>query len=324
MKLTTLQQNPHLTQQTLTMVEEAFGYTPEHQFAIDFYALIKESNHPHLHIAVENNHPVAHVGILPKMLTFQEQFFPVTLIGGVATAREKRGKGYFDKLISKVFANYTSSMGYLLWGGEDILYKKYGFHQMGVIREQKGIPFTRPPHYTPTLYRKLSPHHQQQLQNMHTIHTKNFVSLQRDWEDVENTTSCHLYIKKNHHSKITDYFFINKGKDLSGIVHEIFPLPEYNFNCWLPDLPTYNHLPMLYGCLFKIGSPDLFKKFINLYSRGAINIETITSDWIYFSFDGRSQRLKVGDFLSGIFGPGHIQEFRPFYTPLWFGGLDSI
>ena len=324
MDITTLHQSPYLVPATLAMVEKAFDYAPPYQFATDFYPLAKESNHSNLHVIIENNRPITHIGILPKILNFDKQSFPVALLGGIATAQEKRGQGHFDKLITAVLAQYSSQMGYFLWGGEESLYKKYGFHQVGVIREKKGTSFTVPPHYNQTPYRELSSQNKQQLRNIYKLNTKHFVCLERDWKDIENITSCHLYVRENHQSQITDYFFINKGKDLSGIAHEVFTLSNHNFTCWLPDTPQHDHLPMLYGCLFKIGHPELFKKFIALYSRGSVILETITPDHIDFLFQNSILRLSVADFLSGIFGPGHIQEFKPFYSPLWFGGLDSI
>ena len=328
-KITTLQAAPHLFPEVLAIIEDALDYSPPHHFATDFYPLIKKSNHQHLYVLLENNRPAAHLGLLPKMLNVRGQFFPIALVGGVATTPEKRGRGYFNQLITHVLKCHPHCMGYFLWGGHDSLYKKYRFYQMGVIRQQTGRSGFTPSDYTPTLYKDLEPPHQQQLQNIHRLSARNFLHLQRDWSDIEHITSAKLYIKQNQCSEITHYFFAGKGRDLPGIAHEIFEVPKNpdelsSLSCWMPDVPAYQHWPKLYGCLFKIGAPHLFARFIAHYSEQTLEIQSLEKDLVSFSFRGHLIHLPVEDFLCGLFGPGVMEEFQTFYTPLWFGGLDSI
>ena len=328
-EITTLQEKPHLTDAVLSLVEDALDYAPTNRFATDFYPLVKKSNHENLHVLLENGTLAAHIGLLPKTLTFQNNHFPVTLMGGVATARDQRGKGHFDKLIRNILSTHSRTMGYFLWGNLESLYDKYGFHQIGILREQKGVPFFPPLDYCQTLYGELDSEHKRQLQNIHSLNTRNFISIRRDWEDIENITSTRLHIKQNRNSEIMSYFFVGKGQDLPGIVHEAFSAPGYshdltNLPCWMPDIPPYGHWPTLYGCLFKIGEADLFKKFIELYSRKNLYIEAIDHERVTFSFKKKPFHLSTSNFLTGLFGPGVMDEFKSFYTPLWFGGLDSV
>ena len=328
-EITTLQERPHLLPEVLALVEDAFDYSPPNQFARDFYPLVKKSNHHNLYVLLENNTLAAHVGFLPKTLLFCNTRFPVTLIGGVSTARDKRGKGYFDRLMTKILVEQSHCMGYLLWGNLERLYKKYQFHPIGVLREQKGHSSHLPTDYTPTLYSELSPPHQQQIKNIHQQSTQDFISLERDWDDIEKITSARLYIKQNQRSEVTNYLFMGKGRDLSGIIHESFGLPNHpkhlsGLPCWMPDLPPYTHWPTLYGCLFKMGNPHLLKKFITLYTDNALTLDTIDTNLVHFDFDGQTIRLKPVDFLNGLFGPHFIDEFKQFYSPLWIGGLDSV
>ena len=328
-EITTLQKKPHLLSETLELIEDALDYSPPHQFAIDFYPLVKKSNHHNLHILLENNTVAAHVGLLPKILTFREHHFPVALIGAVATAKAKRGKGFFNQLMKKILEEQSRYMGYFLWGHLEYLYKKYGFYQIGIVREQKNHHFSPPLGYRRILYQELNLSQQKQLKDIYHLNTQNLISLQRDWTDVENITSSHLYIKQNRRAEITNYFFVGKGRDLPEIVHEAFGLPGHpndtaNLSCWMPDIPPYNHLPILYGCLFKISNPNLFKKFITLYSEKSLSIDKIHRDFLTLKYEHRSTNLKFENFLSGFFGPHFIEEFKKFYTPLWFSGLDSI
>ena len=327
--ITTVQQGPHLLPKVLELVENAFEYFPPHEFAIDFYPLIKNDNSENLYVLCENDTPVAHVGVLPKILCLKEHSFPVALIGGIATAEANRGKGYFDKLITYALKNHSHCMGYFLWGGAKSLYEKYGFHQIGVVRQQKGLSFSPPSDYSRVSCKNLSPRNKRQLQNIHHLNTQNFISLQRNWSDVENITSAHLYIKQNKNSEITNYFFVGKGRDFPEIVHETFGLPGHpehlpSLTCWMPDTPAYAHLPALYGCLFKTGNPGIFKNFAELYSGNTLDIRAIHDEGVSFSFQGNSFQFSMSDFLTGLLGPDAIEEFKKFYMPLWFGGVDSI
>ena len=323
-KITTLQQHPHLLSEVSALIEDALEYSPSHSFATDFYPLIKKDNHRHLYVLLENDTPVAHVGLLPKSLNLRGRSFPVALIGGVATAQDKRGRGYFDCLIKHIFEKHPRYMGYFLWGGLDSFYKKYGFHQMGVVREQKGA-FHPPPGYTSTLYKDLEPQHKRQLQEIHRLGTRNLTCVERDWSDIEKMTSARLFIKPNKQSEITHYFFVGKGQDLPGIVHEAFGTGELSgLPCWMPDVPPFTRWPMLYGCLFKIGDPILFTKFIARYCENTLEVLNVGDEQVTFSFHGQTMDLSIEDFLCGLFGPGLMEEFKDFYGPLWFGGLDSI
>ena len=328
-EITTLEEKPHLLPQLLDLLEESLEYSPPHCFATDFHPLVRKSNHRNLHLLLEDKTLAAHIGLLPKNLIFGERHFPVALIGGVATAKAKRGRGYFHRLMVKVLENPSPYMGHFLWGELESLYKKYGFHQMGILREQKSHSLSPLAGYTRTLYKKLSPALKRQLQNIHSLNTQNFITLQRDWSGIEKITSCRLYIKQDHKGELTNYFFVGKGRDLTNIVHEAFGLPDHpndlaGLTCWMPDIPQYRHLPPLYGCLFKIGSPHLFQAFIAHYSGENLAITQIQPDLVTLAFGTKTLRLQPEDFLTGLFGPNSYEEFKPFYTPLWFGGLDSV
>ena len=328
-EITTLKEKPHLRSEVLSLIEDAFNYSPPYRFATDFYPLVKKSNYKNLHILLENNTVAAHVGFLPKMLTFRQTHFPVALIGGVATAKDKRGKGYFDRLMQKIVKDSSPYMGHLLWGNLERLYKKYHFHPMGVLREQKSHCSALPSGYTPTLYKDLDLSQKNQLKKIYNLNIQNFAYLQRDWNDIEKITSGELYIKQDGRSKMTNYFFLGKGQDLPGIIHEALGLPGHpnhlaHHSCWMPDTSPFSHLPALYGCLFRISNPHLFKKFITLYTGNALSLNTVQNDLLTFEWDKQTTSLAPADFLSGLFGPHFIEEFRPFYSPLWIGGLDSV
>lgn len=327
---------PEYFSQCVSLIERSFGYSRGNSFIVDFHPLMKKENHNNLHIIIKGEKVVAHIGTLSRDITVSGRTFPVLLIGGVCTDELERGNGHFVRLISEVLARNEGYLCYMLWSSLDIFYKKYDFHQVGVVDVVDGRTIGRSnigSEFVKVDQGNLSSEDIGDLSSLYNAHSNSLIAVRRDtdiWNELCNISSTNLYIKRNDKGRIVGYFFKGKGQDLSGIIHEIFWEDDsYHLSdslVWLPgDLfPNIDKVNSMYSCLMRIGNHDIFSEFILALSGGAILVENIDGDKVNFRFDGVLNTLSQEDFLQGVLGPGVIEEFRPFYKPLWIGGLDSI
>jgi predicted N-acetyltransferase YhbS len=323
---------------TLKLIEESFGYKRPHRFDVDFAPLFDESNHDQCFILLdENENVVAHIGTKDKILTLKNETFHVCLLGGIAVAEHSRGKGYFQTLLQDIMAERRSdSTFFLLWSNNTKLYKKFGFHLCGIQYEiDKSSEVKNTELFEKTKYHKLIGEDKIQIQNLyHHSFSKAYLTFDRtekDWAEFEKLTSSDLFIKRSH-SKITDYFFMNKGQDLQGIIYEYGTSSDLtdslNFmsqygKIWIgkPFIETEN---VQYQFFMAPGDVRLFSRFILNYTKSQISIRNINilKQEVFFDFKEELYSLEIEEFLRGIFGPGIFEELE---VPVFFvSGLESV
>ncbi len=332
MIITHLKAAPHLVKPTLELIERSFLYEKPNSFATDFAPLMSENNHHNCFIMIdEKENVVAHIGVCERKILG----IPVAMLGGIVVDEVHRGEGHFQELMQDVLAEKKSDVAFfMLWSDQETLYKKYGFHLCGTQIEitKSGKPSA----FTKTKLNKLSPEHFQQIQK---LYSKSFsvlyTSIERtafEWQDLLKIDSSDLYIREDG-KQITDYFFINKGQDLTDIIFEygtsgvlkdlIKEIIPYG-NVWL-GANLLDEGEAQYQFLLCPGDTKLFATFIGLYTNEQILIRDINpmKQEVYFYFNEELLSLETEEFLRGMLGPASFEELGEL-KPLYISGLDSI
>lgn len=237
MEITTLDHKPEYFNQVISLIEESFGYEEQHSFAIDFYPLINRYNHNHCWILIENNKLIGHVGVRVCALNNST---PFAMMGGIAIDKDHRGQGYFKEFFNTVIKKYQELDFLLLWTDQHALYEKFGFEFVGKQYTLKKVDGTQSSFEK---VRKIDENTKEQVQSLYNILLKNELSIERtkrDWDHIWNITSADLYIAKENRD-IKSYFFMNKGQDLPGIIHESYFHSDHHLEAactigtlWLP------------------------------------------------------------------------------------------
>lgn len=335
--ITTLQKNPELLQQTLNLIEKSFQYGASSTFATDFYSLINKNNHHHCYLLLKDGKLIGHIGLKKKIFIHESYETPIAFLGGISILESERGKGFFQYMMSEILKLHHQEFSmFMLWSDKAELYEKFGFHlSIGQIAVTgKGDR----KHFIKTKYHSLNNDEKEQIQNLYNESIlKNYFSIKReksDWEEIEHITSTDLFLKKDG-KKILAYCFKNKGKDLTGISHELAVatdkdlkdfIESTDFTFWLSEkhIEQFPEAQMLFGALVKIGGSDLFRDFIEHWSEGEIQITRITKDDVAFLFEDAVFTLTHKEFLCALFGPYPLKEFSEFNKFLFISGLDSI
>lgn len=334
-EISTLKQRPDLYEQCLSLIEGSLGYEEKNSFSVDFAPLMDQSNHMNCFILIENEDKIlAHVAAKETNLEVNGKEYPVTMLGGIAVDKNRRGEGHFEKLFQEVIAEKRSECAFLLlWSDLEILYKKYGFHLCGTQYEVSSKEDTRD--FIETRYELLSEEEKEQIKK---IYSESFSSIyltpkrkDRDWKLIEKITSAHLYIKKEN-EKISDYFFMNKGQDLSGVIYEYGTRGQIEL--LLEDIRAYGKvwsgksiLPseeVQFQFFLSPADKRIFSRFISSITEGKISVRDINTlkQEIFIDYNDETLALDIEDFLRGIFGPGTFEELN--IRSVFFSGLDSI
>ncbi|MBL7665556.1 MAG: GNAT family N-acetyltransferase [Bacteriovoracaceae bacterium] len=332
----TLKEKPEYFEQTLKLIENSLHYKEDNKFSVDFAPLMTKENHHQCHIMVDtvSKTVIGHIGVLKKNLMVNGVPFPVALIGGVCIAERHRGQGLFSKLMNHVLNTHNESVGmFMLWTGDHQLYRKFDFH---LCIEQVEVKKTKAEstHYIKTHYSDLNTAEKAQVRRLYQKHIIDFcVSFERtenDWKNLELITSTDLYIRRQNNN-IVGYFFMNKGQDLAGIVHEIASDTSYddvsNYgNVWVTPAHRVSgeEFETQFASLVKIANIDLFRRMIFKYTQEKILIIKTDGEDISFEFDKRIFTIPTQRFLTGLWGPNTFTEFNFQTKPLYVSGLDSI
>jgi predicted N-acetyltransferase YhbS len=332
MTITNLKAAPHLLKATLSLIESSFHYEKPNSFAVDFAPLVSESNFHNCFIMIdENENVLAHIGVCERNILG----FPVAMLGGIAVDETHRGKGHFKELIQDVMAEKRSDVAcFILWSDQEELYKKYGFHLCGTQIEMPSKGKTK--EYTKTKFNALNPNQLKQIQD---LYTKSFASLYttiersaNDWQDLLKINSSDLYIKEND-GTITDYFFMNKGQDLTDVIFEygtagdikdlIKAISPYG-KVWL-GAHLIDDGEAQYQFLMAPGDTKTFAQLMKAYSNELIAILDINpmKQEVYFHFNEELLALGTEEFLQGVLGPAPFEELGDL-KPIFISGLDSI
>ena len=334
-KIYRLSEKPEYFEATLKLIEASFHYQAPFSFKIDFAPLIDSSNHHNTFILVnEKNEVVAHIGAKDKFLTVNDKKSPVTMLGGIAVAKDERGKGYFQELFQDVLAEKRSDTSlFLLWSDLEKLYNKYGFHLCGSQFEY-AAPSTESP-FIKTTYEDLLADEKQQIRNLYeNSFSKIYLTLERnedDWKLIEKISSADLYLQK-HNGKIQSYYFQNKGQDLPGIIYEYGTKNE--LSSFLKEISSYGKVwtgselfpteNSQFQFFMSPGDLRHFADLVYLYTNEAFVLRNINimKQEVFFDFNDETLSLELPEFLRGVFGPGTFEELQ--VKPLFISGLDSI
>lgn len=337
---TNLAQNPELYNETVRLIEKSFNYPPGHSFEDDFYNLLTPINHKHNHILVDGDKVVAHIGVNLKEVAKDEISCLVAFIGGVAVNEDYRGQGHFKTLFNYVIEKYSENCAFfLLWSDKSELYKKYDFYEFGAVT-QLGQKEEDEDYFNSLGFKKtkLKSLKEEEIKKLHKLYKHNVSGYlapkrtPRSWDTISNIVTTDLYIQKDNR-EITNYFFINKGFDLPGVIHEnsFFkdePLLEKfkEYKLWLPEKhSTYmESSASLYTGIIKIANTALFSDFIRKIFSNDLLISEVIDNNVEFSFKEEDFTLPLDEFVHFILGPHPAEEFLPYGNWFFIPGLDSI
>jgi len=344
--LTTLSQNPEYFEEVIRLVEEGFHYNKEQSFEKDFAPLMNPLNFENCFFYVDNiSHiVVAHLAVCIRTLVKHETEMTVALIGGIVTHKKYRGKNLFKNLITHAIHTYQSEVAlFILWSDLESLYEKFDFYRTGGLIECGKRNFSsseRPSGFQKTKFSNISDREFKTIHHLYTtFNEKHFFTIKRndkDWSIIKDMSSIDLYIKKNATGNIEQYFCINKGRDLTNIIHEIScqNAEDYTslikeigcFKLWLPEteITKTNSKEIFYTAYIKIGNTNLLNDFLKEISKGELQITKTENNNIYFKFQNKTYEATFKDFLQNIFGPNAIDEFSNYGLSIYISGLDSI
>ncbi len=319
MKLTNLETAPDYYKDTISLIESAFGYKGGHSFDVDFYPLMSESNRKNNYVLIDKDEVVGHTGVLLREAPLSKDH-KLAFIGGVAVREDYRGQGLSSRLLNHALNERASSALFILWSDKTELYHKFGFFPCVEL-------YSCPQIKGDSLFKKASPSPSEWKEIKALYESSDEIRIKRnshDWEELKRIESSDIYLKFKD-NKVSNYFIMNKGMDLGGVIHEYGDLKDHQ------ELRTHGELwasraigdaTPLYGSLIKIGELQAFKNFVFEFTQGLIEVQSIVEE-VRFKFREDLYSLTQKDFLQGIFGPGRLNELEQ--LPKFFiSGLDSI
>jgi GNAT superfamily N-acetyltransferase len=326
MLYTNLEKAPNFVQKTVDLIEKSFGYTSENSFQIDFYPLLKNSNHKNCHIIIENDEVIAHIGVLERRLEIKNKLHTIYMYGGIAVSDSFRGKGLFKKLFNSLENQYKDCALHLLWSEKLDLYNKFNFHPCIGLYEYKKESFEHSFNVVETKFKDID---QSTLNRVKELYINNEIRIKRfddDWNEVKQITSADLFLIYKD-EELVNYFVMNKGADLTGIIHEYGSIDKKylvvmrNYGTVWCSLNIDSSSAPLYAALAHAGESNLFSSFIKDITD--FDLVNLGRDDIHFKNKNDSYHQSISDFLIGIFGPGKYKEVQDTQS-INISGLDSI
>lgn len=327
MNYTNLAESPVYYDDTIKLIEKSFDYSTHNSFDVDFYPLMTKENHKNCHLIVIDDEVVAHIGILEKTIKIKNESYSIAMYGGISVSENHRGKGFFKSLFKNVLEQYNDKALHLLWSDQLEMYQSFGFHP-AIDQIEYNQSLDDATEFIPTKLKDITNEELNELK--HIYQASNEIRISRDdndWETLKGITSSDLYIKKID-NKISNYFFMNKGEDLAGVVLEIGNLKDleeivkYGVT-WSPINFSDDNVDHLYAAVLKIGNEKIFSKLIHNLTDQLIVINEVNQDTVKFSFDKNNFELPHAELLTGVFGPSQFDELQD-CSPIYISGLDSI
>jgi hypothetical protein len=344
--LTTLSENPEYFEEVITLIEEEFHYSEDHCFELDFAPLMDPLNFENcfLYIDNETNKVAAHLAVCVRTLLKGPIETKIAMIGGIVTSKNHRHKNLFKDLMNHALDTFKDDVSlFILWSDLEGLYERFSFFRTGGIIEtgKKSLSSSeRPAGYEKTKFKNLTAKDFEKIISLyHSFNEQYFFTIKReekDWSIIKNMNSIDLYIKRNNFEEIIKYFCINKGRDLTNIVHEISALGplEYSriikdlegYKVWLPEteLDKTSSREIFYTAFMKLGNQKLLNEFLKRLSNNKLSLVKIKDDLVTFSYQDKSCQSSCREFLQFLFGPNPLEEFAPFQLSLYIAGADSI
>lgn len=344
--LTTLSHNPEYFEDVIALIEEEFHYNENHHYENDFAPLMDPLNFENcfLYVDSDSNTVAAHLALCPRTMIKGLNEFKVALIGGIATKKDHRGKKLFASLIEHALTTHQDKVGlFILWSDLENLYEKFSFSRAGGFIETGKKDFSdgdRPSGFEKTSFPAFNERDFSTIINLyHSFNQQHFLTIKReekDWSIIREMNSIDVFIKRNTKSEIDKYFCINKGKDLTGIIHEISCfsqdelLPFYkkirDFKLWLPEVASeqFPTSEIFYTAFMRIGCEKILNSFLEKTTQGKLRILNKENEIISFAFKGELFTTSSKNFLQYVFGPRPLEEFAPFRLSFYISGTDSV
>lgn len=344
--LTTLSSNPEYFEEVIRLIEEEFHYSENQSFEMDFSPLVDPLNFENcfLYIDNETNKVAAHLAVCIRTLVKGNIETKIAMIGGIVTSKKHRNKNLFKNLMDHAILTYESQVSlFILWSDIEGLYERFSFYRSGGIIEtgKRNLSASeRPGGYEKTKFKNLSVKDYEKIINLyHSFNEQYFFTIKRtekDWSIIREMTSIDLYIKRNRDDDIVKYFCINKGRDLTNIIHEISSLNliEYSlllkdlegYKVWLPEteLDKTNSREIFYTAFMRLGNKTLLNDFLGKVSDNRLSIAEINPETLSFNFKAKTINSTSKEFLHFLFGPNPLEEFASFKLSLYIAGADSI
>lgn len=343
--LTTLSDNPEYFDEVVALIEEEFHYSSNQSYAQDFALLMNPLNFEncYLYIDPQTNRVVSHLAVCLRVMIKDQNEIKVGLIGGIATAKEYRRKNLFRNLMNHALTEHSKDCGlFILWSEITGLYEKFSFHLSGGLIETGHAVFTtndRVPGFQKTTFKDLSAKDFASLQGLYSqFNQRYFFTVKREekeWSIIRDMASIDLYVKKNEDGIIEQYFCVNKGRDLSNIIHEVGCLPEQyislmknlqKFKTWLPESEQSltSNKEIFFTAFIRLGNFEILKSFLKKISEDRLELIKFTGDLVQFKFNQSDYQVTQQDFLQYLFGPRPLTEFESFLLSPYIPGTDSI
>ncbi len=343
--LTTLSDNPEYFEEVLHLIEEEFHYSEGHHYEKDFAPLMDPLNFENCYLYIDNNtnHVAAHLAVCERKLIKNNVEMKVVLIGGIATHKNFRRMHLFKHLMEHALENHSDAGLFILWSDLENIYEKFQFHRTGGLIETGTRNFSaseRPSGYEKGKFSTLTDEEFNSIISIYSeFNQKFFFTMKReekDWSIIREMNSVDLFIKKNLQGKIVRYFCVNKGRDLTNIIHEIGALNtlEYmyllkeveSFKTWLPETEYYKfkNSDIFYTAFYRIGSPEVLNGFLSRITEGQLRIIAFNEQQIEFEYGPKLYTATHKDFLQYLFGPKPIEEFSVYGLSLYVPGADSV
>lgn len=343
--LTTLSDNPEYFEDVLRLIEEEFHYSEGHHFEKDFAPLMDPMNFEncYLYIDKNTNTVAAHLAVCERELIKKEAQIKAALIGGIATHKNFKRMHLFSGLMEQALTRHADAGLFILWSDLENMYEKFHFHRTGGLIETGKRNFSaseRPSGYEKSKFSMLTDAEFASIIKMYEeFNQSRFFTIKReekDWSIIREMNSVDVYVRKNIQGEINRYFCVNKGRDLTNIIHEIGATNEKEYSALLKDLETFKlWLPetegerfkssdIFYTAFFRLGSVDKFNHFLDHATNGSLKILGHNPEMVAFEFKSESFNVSHKDFLQYLFGPKPLVEFAPFGLSLYVAGIDSI
>lgn len=343
--LTTLSENPEYFEEVLRLIEDEFHYGEGHHYEKDFAPLMDPLNFENCYLYVdrETNTVAAHLAVCERILVKEDAEIKVALIGGIATHKNFKRQHLFSSLMEHAIEKHDSAGLFILWSDLENIYERFHFHRTGGLIETGKRNFSgseRPSGYEKTKFNQLSDEEFNSIVELYSAFNEmTFFTLKReekDWSIIREMNSIDLYVRRNLTGQVSRYFCVNKGRDLTNIIHEVgaINLTEYKnllkdletFKLWLPETEgdKFKSSDIFYTAFFRIGATAVLNQFLNTATQGKLQITECTPEKLTFRFKEEEFKVSQKDFLQFLFGPKPLEEFAPFGLSLYVAGTDSI
>lgn len=343
--LTTLSENPEYFEEVIALIEKEFHYSSPLSYAKDFALLMDPLNFDNCYLYVDQatNKVVSHLAVCPRMMIKNNNTINVALIGGIATDVDFRGRDLFKNLMNHALSIHVQQCGlFILWSEITGLYEKFSFHLSGGLIETGHAIFSsndRPMGFTKSSFKELPTKDFDSIQKLYKDFNQNYfftvIREEKEWSIIREMDSIDLYIKKNEAGVIEQYFCVNKGRDLTNIIHEVGCLPDQylqmmknlqKYRTWLPEseLALSSNKDIFFTAFMRLGNFEVLKEFLKSVSEGQLELYEMTGDLISFRFGTLEHQSSHKDFLQYLFGPRPLKEFEGLVLSPYIPGTDSI